>query len=124
MKLRIPNKETLIFFGGIVAIVVCIVAQCISLSNTKKKIENSESEVAVYNTYETVTEKPIINKAIYRLCECGGKIGIYDANSDVIIDIIDIFVSTLPKKDRAALKEGIEIYSFNELANLINDFST
>ena len=124
MKLRIPNKETLIFFSSIIIIVVCIIAQCISLSNTQKKIEAHESEVAVYNTHETVTEKPIINNAIYRLYECGGKIGIYDANSDVIIDIIDIFVSTLPKKDRAALKEGIEIYSFDELANLINDFST
>ena len=61
---------------------------------------------------------------MYRLYECGGKIGIYDADTEVIIDIIDIFVSTLPKSDREALKSGIDVYSFTELSEIIDDFST
>ena len=124
MKLKIPNKEVMIFSAVSIGIIACISLQCISLMRTEKSSYKAESEIAVCNTSEATTDSLGINKAIYRLCECGGKIGIYDANSDVIIDVIDIFVSTLPKKDRDALKKGIEIYSFKELSKILNDFST
>ncbi len=122
MKIKIPDKEILLFATAIAGIVICITVECISLAGIMKiKEETPTKEIAceVTENMELLT-----NNAIYRLRECGGKVGIYDAETNIIIDIIDIFVSTLPKNDRIALKNGIEIYSFKELSEIINDFST
>ena len=119
MKVKLPNKEIILLATAIAAIVVCITMQCISLVGISKI--NKEDDIACE---ATITTEIVANKAIYRLCECGGKVGIYDAETNIIIDIIDIFVSTLPKNDRIALKNGIEIYSFKELSEIIEDFST
>ena len=85
------------------------------------RIEQRESESrSVY-----AADAPMLaSDAIYRLYECGGKIGIYDAKTEVLIDIIDVLVTTLPSADRLALKKGIEIYTFSDLAQIIEDFST
>lgn len=66
----------------------------------------------------------IATDAIYRLYECGGKIGIYDAKTEILIDIVDVYVSTLPAADRIALKKGIDIFAFSELADIIADFTS
>ena len=119
MKIKIPNKEIILLAAAIIAIAVCIAMQCISLIGIRQisKEDNIACEA-------TISTEIVANKALYRLCECGGKVGIYDAETNIIIDIIDIFVSTLPKNDRIALKSGIEIYSFKELSEIIEDFST
>ena len=124
MKLKIPNKEILILFIAFLGIFSYVVAEYGLTLKSVPQPHQVENEIAAYNTYEAPAETLAFDKAIYFLHECGGKIGIYDATSNVIIDIVDIFVSTLPKKDRIALKEGIEIYSFKELSEILNDFST
>lgn len=127
MKLKIPCKESILLGAAIAGTVICITVQCITLFYINimiKTIQTNEpiaTDVVNASAEQTQT---IANDAIYKLYECGGKIGIYDAKSDIIVDIIDIYASTLPKSDRAALKKGIEIYSFTELSKIIDDFST
>ncbi|MBQ8837029.1 MAG: hypothetical protein IJ002_05945 [Clostridia bacterium] len=120
MKLKIPNKESIFFGAAAAGIAVCIVIQCVTLHSINRIVSDvHEDEVVICNVTPEIS-----GGAIYRLYECGGKIGIYDAGTEVIIDIIDIFVSTLPKNDREALKKGIDIYSFTELSKIIDDFTT
>lgn len=127
MKLKIASKENIFFGITLFCIAVCIVLQCITLGSVYKILSDVHTdEVTEYDTVNksSPNTQKVASGAMYRLYECGGKIGIYDAETEVIIDIIDIFVSTLPKSDKAALSEGIDVYSFTELSKIIDDFST
>ena len=124
MKIKFPNKTTVFAIALLCTVLACCIMQCVNMANTTKLLYRIE-------TYETnsksvyVAAAPMLaSDAIYRLYECGGKIGIYDAKTEILIDIIDVFAATLPAADRQALKKGIEIYSFSELAGIIEDFST
>lgn len=126
MKFKIPNKETIFFGITLACIALCIILQIIimcTLSNvsSKEAYDYQEKEVICVSQGQTAN---FDNNAIYRLYECGGKVGVFDAQSDIIIDVLDIFVYSLPKSDREALKNGIDIYSFSELSKIIDDFST
>ena len=124
MKIKLPSKAT-VFYGILLsAILFCCTAQCISIAYTKNCIQSIERQLQESRSIYAVDAPMIASNAIYRLYECGGKIGIYDAKSEVLIDIIDVLVTTLPPADRMALKKGIEIYAFSELAQIIEDFST
>jgi diguanylate cyclase (GGDEF)-like protein len=54
--------------------------------------------------------------------EYENKIGIFDT-SGRLLRSIDIYTKTLPKADRALLREGIELRSEAELISLIEDYS-
>ena len=123
MKRKLLPKEIALSALAIGITVLLITAQAVILF----KISNLSSAYTIATETESTVsaEKELIQpQAEYKLYECGGKIGIYDAQSDTIIDIIDILVSTLPAKDRYALKKGIEVFSLTELSDLINDFSS
>lgn len=123
MKRKLLPKEIALSALAIGITVLLITAQAVILF----KISNLSSAYTIATETESTVsaEKELIQpQAEYKLYECGGKIGIYDAKSDTIIDIIDILVSTLPAKDRYALKKGIEVFSLTELSDLINDFSS
>ena len=124
MKIKIPSKKTVFYGALLLALLFCCVAQCISLSYTTTLLHRVEQQEAVSRSVYAANAPMIASDAIYRLYECGGKIGIYDAKTEVLIDIIDVLVTTLPSADRLALKKGIEIYTFSDLAQIIEDFST
>lgn len=124
MKIKLPSKKYLIIIGTVLIILLfsLIITNIIATEKVFSKIKSSlvkENELATFAVATIESSEPV-----YILYECGGKIGIYDAKTDMLIDIIDVFVSTLPKNDRLALKEGILVSSFRELTQLINDFST
>ena len=124
MKIKIPSKKT-IFYGALLfALLFCGVTQCINLSYTNKLLHRVEQQETNSKSVYAADAPMLASDAIYRLYECGGKIGIYDAKTEVLIDIIDVLVTTLPSADRLALKKGIEIYTFSDLAQIIEDFST
>lgn len=58
-----------------------------------------------------------------RLCmrEAGGRIGIYSEDG-YLIRMLDVQVSTLPKREREALSKGIYVNSWEELISLIRDY--
>ncbi|MBQ4599224.1 MAG: hypothetical protein IJB19_04880 [Clostridia bacterium] len=94
------------------------------MSYTNKLLHQVEQQETNSRSVYAADAPMLAGDAIYRLYECGGKIGIYDAKTEVLIDIIDVLVTTLPSADRLALKKGIEIYAFSDLAQIIEDFST
>ena len=127
MKFKIPNKKYI--FGGIAVTVILLfltlgIINVIMTANVSQKLDNTQPTYKIVADVQAVNLPRLPSKAIYRLYECGGKIGIYDADSEILIDIIDVFTSTLPKSDRLALKKGIDVYTFSELSKIIDDFSS
>ncbi len=127
MKIKLPDKKILITWTvisslvliGIIAGIYAILTHC-AIRDIRTQLENITNQSKI-----TYASAPMIaTDAIYRLYECGGKIGIYDAKSEILIDIVDVYVSTLPTADRIALKKGIDIFAFSELSDIIADFTS
>ena len=127
MKLKLPNKKY-ILCGISAAIVITFfiigLTNVAMTSKVSKRLDKAASVYAEATVTEAVTVPTLPREVIYRLYECGGKIGIYDAKTDILIDIIDVLAATLPRTDRLALKKGIDIYTFADLAKIIDDFSS
>ena len=51
-----------------------------------------------------------------------GKIGIFSSDGD-LIQIIDVYIKTLPIADREMLEEGIDIDNVDELRDIIEDYT-
>ena len=125
MKIKLPSKKILIIGASTLLTAMFFTLIITNILFTKKlflKINsfstNKNESIAVINTAAIETSP------IYTLYECSGKIGIYDSKTNVLIDIIDVFVSTLPIKDRISLKDGLDVYSLKELTEIIVDLTT
>ena len=120
MKLKLPSREKRTLFALLLCLVMVTSAFSVFAAvthRTMRRLSAAEREAAV--------AAPMLSgNALYTLYECGGKIGIYDANSGLLLDFVDVLVETLPEQDRMALKRGITLYSFSDLASIIEDFST
>ena len=121
MKLTIKNKPILLGVALLFGILLCLFLQCILLIYTFRKETNDTSTTNALAVYASPLQA---DDAIYQLYECGEKIGIYDAKTGILIDIIHVFASSLPLSDQIALKKGISVFSISELAAIIEDFST
>ena len=64
-----------------------------------------------------------VDEYIRILKEYEGKIGIFN-EAGSLVDMIDVYVKTLPETDRRLLKEGIILFSEDELRSLIEDYSS
>ena len=62
-------------------------------------------------------------KPIYIMKESDGKIAIFDADTGNIQKTLDVYIFTLPQRDKEYLKEGILIFSEQELYSLIEDYT-
>jgi len=58
----------------------------------------------------------------YTLKEYHGKIGVFKNDRSAPERIINTAVNSLPEFDRQSLTDGIDVYSQEELARLIEDF--
>lgn len=125
MKLKLPCKKHLFYSAIIICVLLIITVLFANIIFTKKLLNRIESQNTEEIEFEYATSVPMLaSDALYQLHECGGKIGIFDAKSNILIDIIDVLVSTLPSADRQALKSGIDIFDFSELTKIIDDFTT
>ena len=121
MKLAIKNKKLLFGITLLSGILLCLFLQCILLIYT---IRNNTTEKNNTDALAVLASPVRQGDAIYLLYECGEKIGIYDAKTGILIDVIHVFASSLPSNDQIALKKGIAVFSISELAAIIEDFST
>lgn len=124
MKIKIPNKSTLLYAALLAACLLGCTLQSISLAQTQKLLHRMEDNKNADSAVISVSAPMLAKDALFYLKECGGKIGIFDAKTEILIDIIDVFSVSLPTADRQALGQGIPIYSFTELASVIEDLST
>ncbi len=120
MKIKLPNKNILLYSALLAAVLLCCLLQIIALRKTKVFLQNAEgSDIAV-----SASASPLSGDTLFLLRECGGKIGIFDAKSNILVDVIDVFAASLPVADQKALRQGVEVRSFAELASMIEDLST
>ncbi len=75
------------------------------------------------------TETPAQNasspvKCMYVLGEKDGRLAVYSADRQSVIDLLDTYIYSLPLSDREAISEGIAVYSVNELVALIQDYTS
>ncbi len=123
MNIKFNKNIKLLKLIPLIIIAVMLLVQIFTLSSILKILNSTKDEEAVQEVI--AVNKPLISKdALYCLYECGGKIGIYDAKSRILIDIINVYTSTLPKSDQQLLRSGIEIFTFSELSSIIDDFSS
>ncbi len=123
MRIKFTDKATLLKVVPLLIAVFIVLIQIITLVSTIKILRKTEKEEISQAVF--AVDKPIISQdALYCLYECGGKIGIYDAKSQILVDIINVFAASLPQSDQILLKNGIEIFSFTELSNIIDDFTS
>lgn len=123
MKIKLANKAKLLKVIPLLIAFFMMLIQLLALFGVIKILKNDQQEEIAQPVY--VPDTPIINQdALYFLYECGGKIGIYDAKSHILVDIINVFTASLPQSDQILLKNGIEIFSFTELSKIIDDFTS
>ena len=77
--------------------------------------EPSESETNISS--ETTNQETSYIVKSYK-----GKIGVFGGNGD-LIQIIDVYIKTLPIADREMLEEGINIKNVDELRDIIEDYT-
>ena len=118
MKIKIPNKRTFFLGALLFALLFSCIAQCINLFYTNQMLHRIEQRESESRSVYAADAPMLASDAIYRLYECGGKIGIYDAKTEVLIDIIDVLVTTLPSADRLALKRESRSIPFRTLRRL------
>ena len=117
MKLKLPCREKLVTISLLVCLAIVASAFAAFAAVTHRTLKSLRTEL-----YDVKHDAAVA--ALYTLRTCGGKIGIYDAASGLLLDFVDVLVETLPEQDRMALARGITLYSFSDLASIIEDFST
>lgn len=126
MKIKLPDKQKRITLALLLCLALILTAFITFAAVMQHTVGRLKAELAaVKESRAASVSAPMLGgSALYTLYECGGKIGIYDAKSGLLLDFVDVLVDTLPENDRLALKKGITLYSFSDLAALIEDFST
>ena len=125
MKIKLPAGQKRVTAALLLALSLLLTAFAVFAAVTQHTGDRLTAELAAERSRTVSVSAPMLGgSALYTLYECGGKIGIYDAKSGLLLDFVDVLVDTLPESDRLALKKGITLYSFSDLATLIEDFST
>ena len=105
----IKNKFFLIFSAAFMLVCACIVVISAIYSKGYTDKRNASSEEISH---------------IYTVKEYNGRIGIFSADSNELLRILDVYLSTLPSEDVEKLAVGIKIRSESELQQIIEDYSS
>ena len=126
--MNINGKSTKL---AIVTAAIYLSCMCYSITHSlittnRNPISNKDTENNIEITEKESTDiaKAAEAAPIYLLADTEGKIGIYKNDDQNPVYILDVLVSTLPKSDRAMLKEGITVSSFEELVMLVQDYTS
>ena len=87
----------------------------------EKIIETENIYVFIENETTSITSKNKSIKFIAR--EYNGIIGIFSPEG-TLLQTVEVYTNTLPKTDQALLREGIKLWTENELRALIEDYSS
>ena len=96
-------------------------------SHSTKEVVNKEVFIQTEYVYvvkdeqkETESERTDKEK-VYAVREHMGKIGIFDKDG-MLINVLDVYVKTLPEADKRMLEEGFEIVGEKQLNAIIEDY--
>ena len=130
------NNERRIFFSIAVYCLLLIVLSAVSVSFVKRSAsldfgteidEQTLAEEIVYvpvfvESESESGEESTLQNEIFTLKSYKGKIGIFDSSAK-LIDVIEVYVKTLPSTDRRMLEEGIEVSGREALISAIEDYT-
>ena len=119
-----------------IALLVCIVAVgaylIVNRSVETKYVTVTETSVATEKVYvwayptnispKTESNDEPEEERVWLIREYEERIGIFDENG-ALLDVIDVYVKTLPETDKNLLREGIRITSEQSLRAIIEDYS-
>ena len=109
-----------VVFGTGIVIAFLLLFVCTFLLYFNARIEKLESDV--YNGCCAPASVPA-RTDVYTLREYRGKIGIFEEGKSTPLQVLDVYVFTLPEADRASLRTGIRVISDDALRSLIEDFT-
>lgn len=120
----------------IISMTTCLIISSIRENSLKSEILNSVNSditartemnnslifhyLSTINSSSSQTKMP---EALYQLKEHNGKIAVVSTDGS-IIEILDVYVFTLPETDKSQLLSGIPLYSETELLSIIQDYTS
>lgn len=78
---------------------------------------------AVRTIYDDSVTLADTSETGYIMRETDGFIGLYEGDSEIPYQMLDVLVDELPESDRELLRRGIEVKSKEELNALIEDYT-
>ena len=128
-KIRIKYLRLMAIYG---IIMLCIII-FLTFTNNKKTTSEyiSQDSESIQTQIEYVYVKPDISTAesesesteeVYTVKEYMGKIGIFSSDG-VLIEVLDVYVKTLPEADKRLLGEGFNVTGKKQLNSIIEDYS-
>lgn len=119
MKKKVDFSEikTRLFIYRALLLSVILTTLCLSVS-VNVKVKHLEEKIL-----SPSIEASIAMNEKFILREYEGRIGIFVAGEKEPLEVLNVFVFTLPTTDRAALKIGITVYGADALRTLIEDFT-
>ena len=119
-----------VLYSVIMLVVFAITVNIISETNAKNSDTDVGQEVHteyIYvNIFDENTNAVIIGDTeeqdVYIIREHMGKIGIF-AEDGTLINVLEIYVETLPEADKRLLGEGFEIIGQKQLNSIIEDYT-
>ncbi len=114
-------KNTLIV--TIAALVVTSAAAFLGMF-LAEKYEKNLFEETTQQAAQRVTNSPKEEKYEYIIAEYEGKLAVFLPNRVAPKKVFDIYVSTLPQKDREDLARGVGAVDYKQLLSLLEDYSS
>ncbi len=112
-------------------LILCLVLSVIGLllclsANRQHRTQEADTAAEIRKLavrIEALEEKSASMRE-YLLVEHEGKIGIYNSERTVLYEILDVYVKTLPRRDREMLAEGIVVCGEAALRAITEDYSS
>ena len=128
-KIKIKYLRLMAIYG---IIMLCIII-FLTFTNNKKTTSEyiPQDSESIQTQIEYVYVKPDISTAesesesteeVYTVKEYMGKIGIFSSDG-VLIEVLDVYVKTLPEADKRLLGEGFNVTGKKQLNSIIEDYS-
>ena len=115
------NKRNLV---GLAALIIASAGGFgIGLAVDKDIISDRIPEITNRTAQEIVSDSPV-SKPKYMLKGEDGKLAVFIIGKKEPELVFDIYLHHLPDIDRKRLEEGIEVFEYEQLLNLIEDFTS
>lgn len=69
-------------------------------------------------------ENQLTRTPLYTVSEFNGRLAVFEYNSEIPVEIYDIYINTLPDLDYKKIQEGITVYSSESLNIIINEYTS
>ena len=111
--------------GMLIVMCISIIAvwhRTAKLPSTPAETTRSDSEYVYVYVPQGELEESTEEAYFWYVREYEEKIGIF-SHEGVLLEVLDVYTHTLPKADQSMLREGITVYTREDLYSLIEDYT-